>query len=141
MRVLCVIPYAPTPIRVRPYNLIKSLAACGHRLTLATLWTDEAERESLRELEELGVRVMAERLPRHRSLLNCLCALPTPVPLQAVYCQTPALRTRIREELDFRSLGDFGCLGQRYAVVHVEHRRGAQYGLGLEGVPVVWEGV
>ncbi len=134
MQLLFVVPYAPTPIRVRPYNLIKSLVARGHRLTLATLWTDQAEREGLRQLEALGVRVIAERLPRHRSLLNCLRALPTPVPLQAVYCRVPGLRERIHEELD-------GSPRRRYDVVHVEHLRGAQYGLGLEGGPVVWDSV
>ena len=54
MDVLLVVPYAPTPIRVRPHNLVKSLAARGHRLTLATLWTDAAEEQSLDELEAMG---------------------------------------------------------------------------------------
>ena len=36
MNILFIVPYAPTLIRVRPYNLIKSLVVSGHRLTLAT---------------------------------------------------------------------------------------------------------
>ena len=38
MRILFIVPYAPNPVRVRSYNLIKSLSARGYRITLATLW-------------------------------------------------------------------------------------------------------
>ena len=60
MHILFIVPYAPTLIRVRPYNLIKSLVARRHRLTLVTLWADQAERQSLGQLEALGVRVVAQ---------------------------------------------------------------------------------
>jgi len=96
MNLLFVVPYVPTPIRVRPYNLIRALAARGHRITLATLWTDAAEHRALDDLEAWGVRVIAEHLPRARSLGNCLCALPTATPLQAVYCWSPRLRAGVR---------------------------------------------
>ena len=99
MNILFIVPYVPTPIRVRPYNLIKSLAARGHRLTLATLWTTPEERDGLAELEALGVRVISESLSRLRSLWNCLRALPTPMPLQAVYCRSPRLRDQVESEL------------------------------------------
>jgi glycosyltransferase involved in cell wall biosynthesis len=137
MHILFIVPYVPTPIRVRPYNLIKSLAARDHRLTLATLWTTEEERDRLGELEALGVRIIAAPLPRWRSLLNCLRALPTPIPLQAVYCCSRPLRARIEAELPHHALRNT----QYYDIVHVEHLRGAYYSLGLEGVPVVWDSV
>jgi glycosyltransferase involved in cell wall biosynthesis len=137
MNVLFIIPYVPTLIRVRPYNLIKSLVARGHRLTLATLWTTQEERDSLGELEALGVQVIAAPLSRWRSLLNCLRALPTPLPLQAVYCRSRPLRARIEEELIIAN----GEHSAPYDIVHVEHLRGAYYGLGLEDVPVVWDSV
>ena len=99
MNVLFAVPYVPTPIRVRPYNLLKSLAGRGHSVTLATLWTDAAERETLSEVAGWGVRVIAERLPRWRALFNCVCALPTSTPLQGVYCRSLPLHDRIRAEL------------------------------------------
>ena len=167
MNLLFVVPYVPTPIRVRPYNLIRALAARGHRITLATLWTDAAERRALDDLEAWGVRVIAEPLPRIRSLRNCLRALPTATPLQAVYCWSPRLRARIEQELPpLNPPVDGGTQGgdnppvhggttggespplqggteggERYDVVHVEHLRGAHYGLGLPDVPVVWDSV
>jgi len=96
MRIFFIVPYAPTPIRVRPYNLIKSLAARGHSVTLATLCSSPDEQWSLARLEALGVRVIARPLARWRSLLNCAGALPTPLPLQV-------LRAEIEAALDSES--------------------------------------
>ena len=137
MNILFIVPYAPTPIRVRPYNLIRHLAARGHRLTVATLWSSPEERGALAELEAWGVRVIAARLPRWQSLWNCLRALPTPMPLQAVYCRSPQLRDQVEREL----YDDHGVSNGAYDIVHVEHLRGAYYGLRLEGLPVVWDSV
>ena len=47
MRILFIVPYVPSLIRVRPYNFIKALAGRGHRITLATLWENEAEKNDL----------------------------------------------------------------------------------------------
>ena len=55
MRILYLVPYAPTPIRTRPYNLIRALARRGHRITVATLWEDAAERGALVELDRKSV--------------------------------------------------------------------------------------
>jgi len=37
MHVLFVTPYVPSLIRVRPYNLVRSLAQLGHSVTLVAL--------------------------------------------------------------------------------------------------------
>ena len=77
MRILFVVPYVPTRIRVRPHSLLKALVDRGHRVTLVTLWNNEAEREALTALEMPGVTIVAAPMPRLRSLANCLSALPT----------------------------------------------------------------
>jgi hypothetical protein len=43
VNILFIVPYTPTSIRTRPYNLIRALARRGHRITVATLWEDAAE--------------------------------------------------------------------------------------------------
>ncbi len=141
MRILYVVPYPPDRVRARPYNLIRSLAAAGHQVTVFTLWTSAWERDSVERLRGEGLRVDAERLPKLRSLGNCLLALPAGVPLQAVYCWAPAAA---------RSLGRIatGTNGRPpFDVIHVEHLRGARYGLylrqlqGERKVPIVWDSV
>ena len=133
MQILFIVPYVPTQIRVRPYNLLKTLVEQNHQVTLATLWGSEAERAHLKTLEEIGLNVLASPLSRLQSLRNCLGKLPTTTPLQAVYCWQPKLLYAIKALL----------ATETFDAIHVEHLRGAHYGLALknEGVPIVWDSV
>jgi glycosyltransferase involved in cell wall biosynthesis len=134
MHILFVVAYAPSLIRVRPYQLIRALAARGHAVTLATLVERDDELASLDQIRGWGVDVISERLSRSRSLLNCAAALVTPDPLQAHFCWQP----RLAAALD-------GLVATRaFDVTHVEHLRSARYGLRLiarDKSPVVWDSV
>jgi polysaccharide biosynthesis protein PslH len=115
-----VVPYAPTAIRTRPYNFLRSLVERGHAVTLATLWETETEQTSLAKLTSLGVEVFCEPLSRLQIARNALRGLWRDAPLQAHYCWQPRLWTGISRLLR---------QGPRpYDVVHVEHLRGAAYG-------------
>jgi sugar transferase (PEP-CTERM/EpsH1 system associated) len=146
MEILFVVPYTPNLIRARPYNLIRSLAARGHRITVATLWSSEAEHETTKRLESFCEAVYTLPLPAWRSMLNCLVALPTTQPLQAVYCWQPDLARKITALLKSSQNG------RGFDIVHVEHLRGAKYGLHLQPnghpgplgatcPPIVWDSV
>ena len=121
MRILFVVPYAPTRIRTRPYHLLRTLMAQGHDVTVATLWSSEEERVEIDELPGGADHVLAERLPFGRSLWNCLRSVPGAEPLQARYSWSPRLATRLHQAVQ-RS---------HFDVVHVEHLRGVRYGLAL----------
>lgn len=143
MKILFIVPYVPNLIRVRPYNLIRYLAARGHEITLLTLYTSPAERDDVKALRSFCREVYALPLPQWRSVANSLLALPTHLPLQAVYCWQPAL-SHLAQELTRRDGG--------FDLAHVEHLRGARYGLDLmkrnggasgssRRLPVVWDSV
>lgn len=139
MNILFVVPYVPNPIRVRPYQLLRTLAARGHQLTVATLWQTEAEHSDIAALEALGIEVIAEPLPRSRSLWNTMRAVPTDLPLQAMYCWQPTLASALQTLIKQR----------HFDVAHVEHLRGVRYGLLLrqlqqtldQPLPIVWDSV
>ncbi len=140
MKVLFVVPYAPTPIRTRPHNLMRALAARGHRVSLATLYSDEAELEAIRRLSRVLDTVMAERLHLLRSGWNCLWAAIGGSPMQASYSWNPVLARKVVRIL----------ASDRFDVVHVEHLRGARFGLVIKtalrgndvrGTAVVWDSV
>jgi polysaccharide biosynthesis protein PslH len=144
MKILFVVPYVPSLIRVRPYNLIRSLARRGHKITLLTLWSDEQEREELGSMGDICFQVKSLRLPRSRSFWNSLLALPTRQPLQSVYCWHPGLAQQALELV--RGNKD----GEAFDAVHVEHLRGARYGLhlkaasnqlGIDVPPIIWDSV
>jgi glycosyltransferase involved in cell wall biosynthesis len=141
MHILFIVPYSPTRIRVRPYNLIKHLAQRDKLLTLATVWEDEAELAALKEFERLGVQVISKPLQKRRVLANTGRTFFSSTPLQARYSWQPDLADQLSELL----ISD----PDRWDLIHVEHLRGAQYGLHLKAqlgkhgiaVPIVWDSV
>ena len=137
MKILFVVPYAPTRVRVRPYNLIRALVARGHEVTLAAPWVTEDDRRALEDLRPLCSQMAVVHLPTWRSWLNCLRALPTRAPLQAAYSWSGELA---------RSAA---ALAKQADVVHVEHLRASAYALairsgraaGASNPPIVWDSV
>ena len=51
MNILFIVPYVPDMVRVRPYNLIRNLTALGHQVSVATLWSNNAERNRIRTIK------------------------------------------------------------------------------------------
>ncbi|UCG25844.1 MAG: glycosyltransferase [Chloroflexota bacterium] len=143
MRILFIIPYMPNLIRVRSYNLLRSLADRGHQVTLLTLAQDEAEADQASALADCCEQTIVLPISRWRSLWNCLVALPSSTPLQSVYSWQPALAGRTATLVN----GNNGH--PSFDVVHVEHLRGARYGLyvknlsenGSHRLPIIWDSV
>jgi len=139
MKILFVVPYTPNVIRVRPYEFVRALLQAGHAVTLAAIWTTEAEQADLERLRVQGARVLAEPIAGWHSAMNSLSALPSRTPLQAVYSWQPRLLDRIIEVLS----------QERFDAIHVEHLRGSRYALELKKYlatktdrpPIVWDSV
>ena len=139
MKILFIVPYVPNLIRVRPYNLIRYLSEHGHCVTVLTLWSDEQEREDITQVKQYCHHIQAIHLPTSRSYWNCLTALPTTKPLQSAYCWNLALANQIT------ALNSPHNGKSEFDVIHVEHLRGARYGLFcksfLHKTPLVWDSV
>lgn len=139
MKILFIVPYVPNLVRVRPYNLVHFLVRRGNDVTLATLWSNEAEYADLQGLKSSCSQILSDRLSTARSMFNAASALPGKLPLQSMYCWHPGLARRL-EELVASSKPSFD-------VIHVEHLRGVRYGLRLARshangrTPVVWDSV
>jgi len=132
MNILYVTPYVPSPIRTRPYNLIRALVRLGHRVTLLTVaGTSGEDQEWADAVRDWGVEVELFAVSRARSLVNCLQAVPTGEPLQAAYAHHPAMAGRLRDLSREDSVD----------VVHIEHLRAARHVGAVTGVPVVYDSV
>ena len=70
MNILFIVTYTPNLIRVRSYNLIRHLAKKGHQITLATLYSDESEREDIEYLKSVCHAVTSEYQSKLRSMVN-----------------------------------------------------------------------
>ena len=147
MKILFVAPYIPSQIRVRPYQLIRALIQRGHEITLLAVWNSPEEQGDIEVLEANGVRVVAQWLPAWRSLSNSLGAIVTGKSLQAAFSWHGSLAKRLASLVD----------ELKPDVVHVEHLRGANYGLYAKSylartsghnsgssrihIPIVWDSV
>ncbi|MFZ0429137.1 MAG: glycosyltransferase, partial [Acidobacteriota bacterium] len=146
MRILYFVPYAPSLIRVRPYQLIRALARRGNALTVVAPWSSESEREELRQLAGPNITIRTRRLPRWRPLMNCLRSVQAHWPYQAAFSWDPGLLEQASSALREES----------FDVVHVEHLRGSLFGIHLaemlrriggssgqppQVTPVIWDSV
>ena len=139
MKILFIVPYVPSLVRSRSYNLIRQLMIAGHEVTLGTLYSSNQEFHDIEKLQQDGWRVIAAPMPLWRSLWNVATALPGNTPLQAVYSWQP--------ELGHALLKLINSEDPPFDVVHVEHLRGSKYGLALQNatlhtpLPIVWDSV
>jgi hypothetical protein len=87
----------PNLIRVRPFNLISSLAERGNQITLLTLYENEVEQAESNLLEKYCHQVISLPLSRWRNIWNCLKVAPYIKPLQTAYSWQPALCQKLEE--------------------------------------------
>lgn len=103
MRILFVTPYVPSRIRVRPFNLIKSLST-RHEIALVSLVADDYERAMVKDIEKYCVSVDLVPLLKWSAYARCLLALPTLEPLRVAYYRSPAFAQRIKEVIRRESI-------------------------------------
>lgn len=128
LRVLFVAPYAPSPIRVRPFQFLRQLVARGHAVTLVCSISSHDDHRALDGLRGLCPTVAVPH-GRRAVLEAYLRALPSALPLQAAHCLNPALVQAVRTAM----------ASDQYDIVHIEHLRGAEVArsaaAGLSGAP------
>ncbi|MCC7369109.1 MAG: glycosyltransferase [Chloroflexi bacterium] len=113
MKMLMVLPYAPSLIRVRPYNLIRELAR-DHAVSLLIVGASP----STAELAEIAPFVRTVRVApqtRLRAVVNCGAAVVQRASLQSVVGAAPTAARELRAML----------ASEPFDVVHVEHLRAA----------------
>jgi sugar transferase (PEP-CTERM/EpsH1 system associated) len=136
VKLLFVSPYTPVRIRTRPHHFLRELVARGHDITLATLHENASEVSFLGELEAGGVRVVARPASRLKTTARVAAAVLTGLPMQARYSWDAALAAEIVRLHE----------AEPFEAVHIEHLRGAVYGVYLDGrarpsIPVIWDSV
>ncbi len=129
MRILYLTPYVPSPVRVRPYQLIRHLAELGHEVTLICLAGKGEEPAALAELRRHCRAVIAVPTSGRQAAIQALRALPTGQPLQVAYGASAALVAEARRQADLQD------------VVHIEHLRGSSYGPPLRDHPLLLDAV
>lgn len=139
LRILFVVPYVPSPVRVRSYELVRALARAGHAVTVLAPVTAPADVEAAAALRDEVVDVVTEPIGRAHAAWNALTAIAANDPMQLRYAWSPALADRIETLV----------AAGKIDVVHVEHLRGGCYARHAlraalrhgRAIPIVWDSV
>ncbi len=136
MEILAIIPYTPSLIRTRSYNLLLTLVKRGHKITLATLSENTADLQSLSELEKAGIEVIAAPLGNGEKLLNIVRGVFSNEPIQAHFSRSDVLIRKLEKHY----------ISRKPDLVHVEHLRGSLYAVWAkryfrDECPVLWDAV
>ena len=131
MRILFVVPYIPSLIRVRPYNFLRVLSARGHEITLLALQPPGEPTDSMPQLREWCKSVYLVPHTRNQVLWNGLTGLLGEIPFQALYSRSPQFQQALQTLL----------AREAFDVVHVEHLRGSVLADELRNLPVVFDSV
>lgn len=129
MKVLFVLPYVPSLIRVRPYNFVRQLASRHDVTVLATdsgggLSHAEGLRAHCRDVQVVPLRLSA-------AARSCAEAAIRGEPLQAAFCRSRELERRLVDLLE-----------EGFDLVHLEHLRAAHLAdLIPEGMPTLFDSV
>lgn len=130
MRVLFITPYVPSPIRVRPYELLRSLAATGIRPTVLCPVT-AGDAAAVAELRDWGLIVHDVPVATCDRVSATVTGALAGLPLQAAYGVPATLVRRLREVL----------ATERFDVAHLEHLRAAALLPLLSDLPMVLDAV
>ncbi|MGI6296551.1 MAG: glycosyltransferase [Armatimonadota bacterium] len=128
MRILFIAPYVPSRIRVRPFHFIKELAQ-RHDIHVAAL--GENKKAGFDELAEVVKQFHIVPHSKLRGMTQSLMALPTPTPLCAAYCWSPAMQAYLRKL----------TAAEKFDVVHIEHLRAAHFAGVCGQTPIVFDSV
>src|SRR2546423_13593194 len=131
MRILFVVPNVPSPIRPRPLHFIRGLSK-EHDVSVVCLATNNADEHFISELRQHCQRVEVIRLPRWRSLRNCLVALFSTKSLRCAYFESPRLSDYVKARVEANEVD----------LIHAEHLKSVpMVGAVLGKVPTVFDAV
>ena len=132
MKLLFVSPYPPTPLRRRPFELIRQLVERGHDLTLVTYGGRPGSENALLDTAPGVAKLIEWPARRMRRIVSMAGASARGEPLQSRFDWSPGFARRLDDEL----------AESAFDLIHVEHLRGAIYGRALRHrAPVVWDSV
>lgn len=126
MRVLCVLPSVPSPLKVRAYNLLSRLAR-RNEIHLVCVSSAAPTEEQMRNLSGYCKRVVHIPHSSLKAMMQCVEVLPTRTPMRIAYCRSKLAKEavgRIYEEVQPH-------------VIFVERWRALQYTPEDADVPVV----
>jgi glycosyltransferase involved in cell wall biosynthesis len=126
MQILYIVPFIPSSLRVRSFNLIPRLVQ-RHSIDLICLASSTGEREKLNGVSSLCSSVRCATHSRATSLFQAVKSLPTSVPLRMAYATCAEMEQMVRSAIKANPPD----------VIYVERWRPLQHVSRESGVPII----
>ena len=131
MRILFVVPNVPSFIRPRPLNFIRGLCQL-HQVSAVCLATNASDDQFVSQLRQYCHNLEVIRIPRWRSLFNCMLAVFSANSLRSAYFYSPKVRDLVRARVEANEVD----------LIHAEHLKTvSMVEAGLGKVPTVFDAV
>jgi sugar transferase (PEP-CTERM/EpsH1 system associated) len=131
MKILYLCHRFPFPPRrggkIRPFNMIRHLSACGHDVTVASLARSAQEAEEGRGIAAHCAHYEIAEVRETAQKLRMVARLPTPAPSSMGYFYSPTLEAHVRRLLSRK----------RFDLIFVHCSSVAQYVAHVQGVPKI----
>jgi glycosyltransferase involved in cell wall biosynthesis len=131
VRILFVVPYVPSSVRIRPYAFIRELTRLGHQVTLVCLVQPQWEETYLDEIKPHCQKVYPVYLNPVEPFWHSLVSIPTRVPLSVSYCRSDK----------FERLVKGLCMQHNFDLIHTEFVRAAPVTAHINNLPKVYDAV
>lgn len=129
LKILYILPYPPSLIRVRPYSLIRELIKVGHTVDVIYL-VDSREEMGVNRIDMEGVRVERFELKKWESYVNFF-RYGYQFPFHVAYDFSPKFLNLVNRAIE----------RGEYDIVHIEFWRALPALSVVEGLPVVFDAV
>ncbi len=117
MNILLLTPTPPDNLhRIRLLQILKALAR-KRSITLLTFVRNDQDRAKCEAIREYCTAIHMVPFSLPRALINCIAALPTPLPLRVAYSRNPAMHRELNKILQEKT----------FDLIYVKRKRMAQY--------------
>ncbi|MCE5199278.1 glycosyltransferase [bacterium] len=131
MRILFIVPYVPSRIRIRPFALIRELSRNHEVHIIALAEPGSAKHPGVDELPGMVEELTIIPHSSIRGYAQSLLALASPTPMCAAYCWSASMKNAVEKALT----------SSHFDIIHVEHLRAAHFVPLNTKIPVVFDSV
>ena len=130
MKILFIVPYLPSILRVRPFQLIQYLSK-KHEITVVSLIQPAWTSKFLDDLKPFCKDIYAIDLKRSTCIVNSLQALPSRKPMSIAYFSSSEMESQVSQLMR----------ESKFDLIHTEHIRAAPYAVEYRGLPKLFDAV
>jgi glycosyltransferase involved in cell wall biosynthesis len=117
MKILYILPYVPSRIRVRPFQIIKELSKRHEVHVIALGETGVADELGINEIADAVKTFLILPHSKKKGYIQSVCALMSSSPMCAAFCKSSDMKKAVENAVNL----------ENFDIIHIEHLRAAHF--------------